>query len=178
MLITISGLPGSGTTTTARLVRKDLDLEHVTAGMIFRNLAVERNMTLQEFSEYAEEHPEVDWELDRRMVNRGKEGDVILEGRLTAWMAEREGLEALKVWLTAPEEIRAERVAQREGITKDQALEANRDREESERTRYQDIYDIDLTDRSVYDLEVNTHKNDPDEVAERVVEAAEERYDE
>lgn len=177
MLITLSGLPGSGTTTAARIVCHDLDLEHVTAGMIFRNLAVERNMTLQEFSEYAEEHPEVDWELDRRMVNRAKDGDVVLEGRLTAWMVERENIDALKVWLTAPEEIRAERVAQREGLTKDQALEANRSREESERNRYQDIYDIDLTDLGVYDLEVNTHKHDPDEVAEQIVEAAEERDD-
>jgi cytidylate kinase len=177
MLITLSGLPGSGTTTSARLVCHDLDLDHVTAGMIFRNLAVERNMTLEEFSKYAEEHPEVDWELDRRMVNRAKDGEVVLEGRLTAWMMERENIEALKVWLTAPEEIRAERVAQREGLTKDQALEANRTREKSERKRYQDIYEIDLTDLSVYDLQIDTHKHEPDEVEEQIVEAATERFD-
>lgn len=172
MLITLSGLPGSGTTTAARIVCHDLELEHVTAGMIFRNLAVERNMTLQEFSEYAEEHPEVDWELDRRMVNRAKDGDVVLEGRLTAWMMERENIDALKVWLEAPEEVRAERVAQREGLTKEQALEANRTREESERNRYEDIYDIDLTDLSVYELRINTHKHGPDEVAEKIVDAS------
>lgn len=176
MLVTLSGLPGSGTTTAARLVCHDLDLEHVTAGMIFRNLAVERDMTLQEFSEYAEEHPEVDWELDRRMVNRAKDGDVVLEGRLTAWMMDREGIDALKIWLEAPEEVRAERVAQREGLKKDEALEANRKREESERTRYMDIYDIDITDRSVYDVEINTHKNDPDEVSDKIVEAAQETF--
>lgn len=176
MLVTLSGLPGSGTTTTARIVCRDLDLDHVTAGMIFRNLAVERNMTLQEFSEYAEEHPEVDWELDRRMVNRAKDGDVVLEGRLTAWMMDREGIDAVKVWLTAPEEIRAERVAQREGITKEDALEANRQREESERKRYMDIYDIDLTDRSVYDLEVNTHKLEPNEVSDEILTAVDEHH--
>ncbi len=172
MLVTLSGLPGSGTTTAARLVCHDLELDHVTAGMIFRNLAVERNMTLEEFSKYAEEHPEVDWELDRRMVNRAKDGEVVLEGRLTAWMMKREGIEALTVWLTAPEEVRAERVAQREGLTKDQALEANRTREKSERTRYQDIYEIDLRDLSIYDLEIDTHKHGPDEVSDLITEAA------
>lgn len=177
MLVTLSGLPGSGTTTAARIVCRDLDLDHVTAGMIFRNLAVERNMTLEEFSKYAEEHPEVDWELDRRMVNRAKDGDVVLEGRLTAWMMDRENIDALKVWLTAPEEIRAERVAQREGLKKDQALEANRTREESERKRYQDIYEIDLTDLSVYDLQIDTHKYDPDEVSDQILEAAYEHFD-
>jgi cytidylate kinase len=36
MLITISGLPGSGKTTVARLVACELGLEHVYAGEIFR----------------------------------------------------------------------------------------------------------------------------------------------
>jgi cytidylate kinase len=90
---------------------------------------------------------------------------------------EREGIDALKVWLTAPEEIRAERVAQREGLTKDQALEANRTREESERKRYEDIYEIDLTDLSVYNLQIDTHKHDPDEVSDQIVETADEVFD-
>lgn len=176
MLITLSGLPGSGTTTAARIVCHDLGIEHVTAGMIFRNLAVERDMTLEEFSKYAEEHPEVDWELDRRMVRRMRDGSVLVEGRLAAWMADREGTEALKVWLDAPEEVRASRVAQREGLKKDQALAANQVREKSEWSRYMDIYEIDLKDRSIYDLEIDTDENAPDEVARRIVEAAKERF--
>ncbi len=177
MLITLSGLPGSGTTTAARLVCHDLELEHVTAGMIFRNLAVERDMTLSQFSKYAEEHPEVDWELDRRMANKAKAGDVVLEGRLTAWMMEREGLDALKVWLHAPDEVRAARVAQREGLTKAKALKDNTEREASEWSRYMDIYEIDLKDLSIYDLQVDTHENNPDEVAKQIMDAAREHFD-
>lgn len=177
MLITLSGLPGSGTTTAARLVCHELEVEHVTAGMVFRNLAVERNMTLEQFSKYAEEHPEVDWELDRRMVRKAKSGDIVLEGRLSGWMMEREGIDALKVWLEAPEEVRAERVAQREGLTKDQALSANQSREKSEWSRYMDIYEIDLKDLSVYDLQIDTHENGPKEVATQIIEAAEGRFE-
>ena len=176
MLITVAGLPGSGTTTAARLVCHTLDLDHVTAGMVFRNLAVERNMTLEEFSKYAEEHPEVDWELDRRMMRQARAGGILLEGRLSGWMVEREGLEALKVWLTAPEEVRAERVAQREGLTKDQALSDNRSREKSERSRYLDIYEIDLQDLSVYEMTIDTHDNSPEEVEQLIVDAANKHF--
>ena len=46
MLITISGLPGSGKTTVARLVARDLGLEHVYAGNIFRHQAEAQGLTL------------------------------------------------------------------------------------------------------------------------------------
>ena len=48
MLITISGLPGSGKTTVARLVARELGLEHVYAGDIFRRQAEEHGLTLAE----------------------------------------------------------------------------------------------------------------------------------
>ena len=172
MLITLAGLPGSGTTTAARIVCRELGLEHVTAGMIFRNLAIERDMTLEEFSKYAEEHPEVDWELDRRMVRKMRDGNTLVEGRLAGWMAARESLPALKVWLEAPDEIRAARVAQREGLTKSQALQANQVREKSEWSRYMDIYEIDLKDLELYDLRIDTNEHDPEAVAAQIADAA------
>ncbi|MGH2667633.1 MAG: (d)CMP kinase, partial [bacterium] len=153
-----------------------LELEHVTAGMIFRGLAVENGMTLEQFGRHAEEHPEVDWELDRRMVRRMRQGGVLVEGRLSAWMAQREGVEAAKVWLKAPEDIRASRVAQREGLTKEQALRANQVREKSESSRYMDIYGIDLADLSVYDAVIDSHDNDAESVARLIVDAARKRF--
>lgn len=176
MLITVSGLPGSGTTTASRLIAHDLELQHVYAGEIFRKLAVERNLTLEEFGQYAEEHPEVDWELDRRMARRARELDCVLEGRLTGWITHREDIKALRVWLDCPEEVRAERVAEREGITKDKALKDNSVREASENKRFLDIYEIDLTDRSIYDLVLDSNDLRPEEIASTVGEAAKERF--
>ena len=54
MLITISGVPGSGKTTVARLVARALDLEHVYAGDIFRRQAEAAGLTLPEYLRRAE----------------------------------------------------------------------------------------------------------------------------
>jgi len=57
LLITISGLPGSGTTTVSRLVADALTLERVPGGEVFRQLAAEAGMSLAEFGTYAQSHP-------------------------------------------------------------------------------------------------------------------------
>ncbi|WP_292351086.1 AAA family ATPase, partial [Methanomethylovorans sp. PtaU1.Bin093] len=54
MLITISGLPGSGTTTVSNLLSRHYEMEMISAGEVFRTLAKERGVTLAEFGELAE----------------------------------------------------------------------------------------------------------------------------
>ena len=74
--ITISGTPGSGKTTVARLLEKKLGLKHIYLGMIFRELADKEKMTLEEFGKYCEENPEIDNDLDNRQLEILKKGDV------------------------------------------------------------------------------------------------------
>ena len=70
MLITISGLPGSGKTTVAQLVAGELGLEHVYAGNIFREQARRAGLSLPEYLARAETDPSIDRELDRQMQER------------------------------------------------------------------------------------------------------------
>jgi cytidylate kinase len=161
MIITIGGLPGTGTTTIARMIAEKYSLKHVCAGFIFREMAEEMGMDLQEFSKYAEEHEEIDKEIDRRQVELARQGNVILEGRLAAWMLLRNGVKPdLTIWFKAPLEVRAERISKREDMDKDTALKKMIDREKSEKKRYKEIYNIDLDDLSVYDLIIDTSKWD------------------
>lgn len=172
MLVTVSGKAGTGTTTLARRLSNTLDLPHYYAGAIFRDMARERGMSLQEFGKYAEDNHEIDMELDDRMIEIARRGDAILEGRLSAWHAERaEADDALRVLLTATEGTRAERVAQREEETVETVLENIRARDESESIRYEELYEVDPGDRDLYDLVVDTEDKDPDEVAATVLEA-------
>ena len=76
--ITISGPPGAGTTTVAKLLKERTGLPYVYAGELFRNKAKKMGMSLAEFGRYVEKHPEVDVELDKEMMKVLKKGDVIL----------------------------------------------------------------------------------------------------
>lgn len=179
MLITVSGRAGTGTTTLARILSKELNVPHVYAGAIFRDMARERGMSLAEFGRYAEEHHEVDMELDQRMVEVAEREHGVLEGRLAAWHATRGEVSALKVLLTASERTRAKRIQEREGTPDIQdVLEQTREREASETKRYRELYDIDPYDEDLYDVVVDTEDLTPEEVAERVLRELPEEADE
>ena len=138
---------------------------------MFRAMAAERGLDVGAFSHVAEDDPEIDLELDQRLANRARRGDVLLESRLAAWIVSNEGLAAFRIWLDAEEEERARRVAAREGIDQAAALEANRAREASERRRYRTYYGIDLDDRTVYDLVIDSTGVGPEAIAESIVAA-------
>jgi cytidylate kinase len=169
LLITISGLPGSGTSTVARSVAERLGLERLDGGTVFRAMAAERGLSLAEFGALAEGDPTYDLELDARLAARAHEGDVVLESRLAGWVATNEGLPALRVWIACDDRERARRVAEREGGDVDAAIEANRHREASEVMRYRAYYDIDLADLTIYDLLLDSTEAPPATLIDAVV---------
>jgi cytidylate kinase len=160
MLVTVSGPAGSGKSTTAADLAAALGLEHVSGGDIFRTLAAERGYSPVEFNERAEEDPQIDRDLDRRLREMALErDDLVLESRLAGWLAAGEA--DFRVWLDAPIEVRAARVADREGKRIEAAREETERREESEARRYRDYYAIDIEDRSIYDVVLNTARWGP-----------------
>lgn len=169
MLITISGLPGSGTTTVSRLVADDLGLERVPGGEVFREMAAEAGMSLADFGVFAQDHPEIDLELDHRLEERARIGGCVIESRLAGWLASRAGLAAVRVWVDCDDEVRATRVAERDRTTLAQALIDNVERSDLERARYQNVYGIDLDDRSAYDLILDSTREPPGVLARSIV---------
>jgi cytidylate kinase len=166
MIITIGGLAGSGTTTAADVLSKKIDIPFISAGSIFRDMAKEKEMSLIEFSKYAEDNTAIDIELDKRQSEIAKNSEnLIVEGRLSAYFVEAD----LRIWLLAPLDIRARRVSNRESKSLEVVIEETIIREESEALRYLDIHNIDINNFDIYDLVLNTNRFNPDSIAEIIL---------
>ena len=131
-------------------------MEVVSAGEMFRQLAADKSLHLEQFSRLAEAKADFDRWIDAKQEEEAmKRENVIVEGRLSGFIIRDADL---KIWLKAPEEIRARRIAAREHITYETALSGMRVRERSEHTRYMRYYGIDLNDLTTYDLIIDSSR--------------------
>ena len=166
MIITIGGLAGTGTTTAAQLLSEKMGIDYISAGYVFREMAREHNMSVLEFSAFAEGNDDIDKEIDKRQAELAKSADnLIVEGRLSAYFVEAD----LKLWLVTPFDVRSQRIAERESKSVDVASEEIIVREESEALRYMDIHNIDIKNMDIYDLIINTGTFNPEEVSEIIL---------
>jgi cytidylate kinase len=174
LFLTVSGPPGCGATTVCEALSAALDCGYVSGGEIFRELAEERGMSLTQFGAEADRSDEIDRALDRRLRTIAEQWGAankafVLESRLAGWIA---GDRAdLRIWLDAPEEVRVERTRDRQEMGAEMRV-----REVLEAGRFEQYYDVDISDRSVYDLAINTARWDPEGVVDLVLTAVE-RYD-
>ena len=155
MRITVSGLPGSGTTSLSRYLAESHGFSMISAGEVFRQLAREHDMELAEFGRLAKEDPSYDRMIDARQKEiAGQRDDIIVEGRLSGWMV---GDADLKVWLYAPIGCRIQRIASRDNVADEKTAAAlTLEREQCEAERYRSYYAIDISDLSIYHIILNS----------------------
>ncbi|TMT86760.1 AAA family ATPase [Haloterrigena sp. H1] len=174
LFLTVSGPPGCGATTLCERLADAMGCPYVSGGDIFRELAEDRDMSLNQLTAKADEDEEIDRALDQRLQQIAEKWGTankpfILESRLAGWLA---GDRAdLRIWLDAPEDVRLERIADRIETEAEMRV-----REVSEAGRYESYYEIDIDDRSFYDLEINTARWSKQGVFS-IVRAAIEEYD-
>jgi len=169
VIVTISGTPGSGKSTVAKLLEEKLGIKYIYSGMIFRKLAEKHKISLEDFGKFCEQDPMVDKELDYQQLIILEKGDVILEGRLAGWIAHLNNIDAFKIMIDTDIEIRASRIVKREDGDVEKRKQEIIKREKSENIRYKKYYDIDLKDDSIYDIVIDSGDKTAEEVCEIIV---------
>jgi len=107
MIITLSGEAGSGKSSCAKGLASFLSLKHYSIGDLMRQIAVERNISLESLSSLAEHDSSIDKALDEKQKLLGKNEDqFVLDGRLSGFFIPH----AIKIFLTATIEKRASRI--------------------------------------------------------------------
>ena len=119
-------------------------LDQPQRGDVFREEAKRRGMSLGDFGELCKNELDVDRSLDELLRQRmqGPDAANIVESRLAGWWAYRLELPCLRIWLDVSDEERARRVSEREGLTLENALEANRARAGVDGERFLLLYDL------------------------------------
>jgi CMP/dCMP kinase len=170
--ILLSGLSGTGSTTAAKRIAGDLGLRYVYGGQIFRNLADERNVALEELAESFEKDPEIEHEIDQRLIVEGMNDNVLIESRTLGWLFPTD-VPALRIWLTCNLEERLNRVERRENHSR--SRENLLRREASDNRRYFRLYGIEPEDFSPFDLVFDTTALSVEQVVEKIEAFVQER---
>jgi len=173
--IAISGDLGSGKSTVCRYLKEKYGLDVYSTGQIQRTLAQKYNMDVLAFNKYMETHPEIDEEIDTELVRIGRlDRDMVLDSRM-AWHFVPD---SFKVYLAVDPDEAARRIMndQRGKVEKyashEEARECLMARKKSENQRYITKYGVDCSNPDNYDLIIDTTLLTPEQVAEKIMEAA------
>lgn len=167
--IIVNGRAGSGKSTIIKKLSGALQLPAVDVGQMIRAAAREHKMELAEFERYRDTHPEIDREIDGRVMKAIRGGDKIVQSRTIPYLFKAEGQAYFGIFLDVTPETQAKRLAARDNIRVDQARRDNAKRDAADRALYQKIYGIDINDLSVYHLVVATDDQTPEQTAQFIL---------
>lgn len=169
----ISGTPGSGKSTVAKELARELGFKHYSAGDFMRQMAKERGVSLLELSKRAEKDKSIDKEIDRRTQKLAEEeDDFVIDSRLAFHFIPR----AFKVFLKVDSDVAAQRIykdieenkreQEREFASQEHVRKGIEKRMASEKQRYEEYYGIDFLKESHYDLVLDTEGKTIEECAQ------------
>ena len=170
-IITITGDLGSGKSTVSGLLQEHLKYDYIYTGKIMRELADKYNMTTTELNKYAETHPEIDEEIDSTFKSLNNSSNLIVDSRL-AWFFIPQ---SFKVFLKTDLIVSAHRISNdnrrinERYSSKEEAIRSIVERKESENKRYMDLYGVDCTDITNFDLMIDTSFITPQKTVDLVL---------
>ncbi len=175
-IITVAGKPGSGKSTTSKLLAAQLGFTHYSTGDFFREIGQSRGLDVLAANKAAMSAQEIDHMVDERQKQLGETEDkFVIDARL-GWLFIPS---SFKVYLDLDLAIAAQRILASvteerrvsEDLPDDPAVYAAQldDRLASEAERYQTLYSVDPGVYDNYDLVLDTSHDSPEEIATKII---------
>lgn len=173
-VITVSGLPGSGKSSTAKALAKALEYQHFSSGDFMRHIGQARGLSVDETNKAAETDSTFDQQVDEAIRKTGEKENIVIDSRIAFhWIPD-----SFKVFLKLDPHFGAQRTFDQiqkvgrfaqDAQTVDEVYQKLLIRIEGERNRYIKTYEgLDYTDESHYDLIIDTAKHNLEEVVELI----------
>lgn len=174
MIITISGLPGSGKSTVGKIIAEKLGFRYLSMGDIRGQMAMEKGLTIDELNTIGEKEDWTDKLADDYQKKLAEtEDNLVMEGRLSFHFMPN----SFKIFISVDPDEAANRILQNKHErldekaveTPEEAREALLKRLESDKKRYLKYYGIDYTDPTHYDFVIDSTKASVEEVVSQIL---------
>ncbi len=171
-IITISGKPGSGKSSTADKVAELLGYTRYSSGDFVRTIIRKRGISLAEFNKKASTDHTIDEEIDEELRKLRDQKEIIIDSRLGFyWIPE-----SFKVYLDLDMDVatariykdtvsNASRSSTESGATIGEVQAMVQERLKNEQERFQSLYGVNPYSRRHFDLIINTSRHSPQTVA-------------
>ncbi len=173
-VICICGMAGSGKSTVAKKIARHYNLRYCSGGDALKAVAAEMGYKTSgegwweteegiRFLKERSKNPEIDRRVDQKQLEWAEEGGIVFDSWTMPWLFKG----GFKVWLEASEEVRANRIAERDGLTPREALKFLREKEARTKTIYKKLYGFTLgEDLSPFHLIIDVNLLSKEEVFE------------
>jgi len=172
-IITISGKPGSGKSSTADKVAEMLGYTRHSSGDIVRKILRKKGLTLEKYNNQAETDHDLDDLVDVQLRELRRLEDIVVDSRLGFyWLPE-----SFKVYLDLDLSVATARIykdavenQQRSGTGEgtaslDAVARQVEQRMNNERSRFKALYNVDPYNTTNFDLVIDTSRHSPQTVA-------------
>jgi cytidylate kinase len=172
IVVCISGMAGTGKSTLAKKLAEKYGLRYYSGGDALKALAAEEGYDSSSrgwwespeglgFLEKREKDLKFDKAVDDRLLEYAQQGGVLLDSWTMPWLLKR----GFKIWLMASVDKRAERIAERDNLSIDEAWKVLKEKEARTKSIYRKLYGFTLgEDLNPFNLVLDTDSLNASEV--------------
>lgn len=171
VVIAVSGLPGAGNSTVAKVLAQKLGLDYFSVGKYFKSFSKEETESDKAISVFkSDEGMSRDFHarIDELQIQKAKKGNIVIDSKLAFYFLK--GLADYKVWIDVPLKVRAQRTAKRDDISVEEAERKIVLRHDMENFTFQKAYGIKYEDlKNNANIIIDASKDGIGEIVDKII---------